>query len=289
MMLFKRNKSKPLVSEMEKTQCPQYEDSIDNYRVQTFPKSTVRIGKVHAIGRRDSQQDAFAYSDVEDEEIVASKGILLLVADGMGGMTNGAEVSTLVAIESLKYFDSSDIGDDVPQFLYDMLQYVNDRVNDFLGYDGIGRSGSTFVAIHIKNHQVHWISVGDSCIYLHNENGLNRLNILHNYETELLIQVENGEMTFDEFMAEPNKAALTSYIGAGEISLIDQNIEPLTIKSGDRIVLMSDGIETVTEEELDMILRYDVEEAALKLRYAIEEKNKRNQDNFTAIIVEDNC
>lgn len=51
---------------------------------------------------------------------------------------------------------------------------------------------------------------------------------------------------------------------------------------------MSDGVETVSEEELKQVLCYDVEEAAVKLRYLIESKNKRNQDNFTAMILEDN-
>ena len=250
----------------------------------------MRIGKVHAIGKRENQQDSFAYSDVADQEIVEEKGMLLLVADGMGGMLNGAEVSATVAIESLRYFDTHDLPQSIPEYLEDMAQYVNGEVNEFLGRDGIGRSGSTLVVVHIKDHAVHWLSIGDSCIYLYRSqtNELMRLNILHNYGTQLNERLMNGEMTLEEVMAEPNKHALTSYIGAGEIALIDQNDEPLVLEPGDRIVLMSDGIETVSEEELCGILRYDVEEAALKLRYLIEQKNKKNQDNFTAMIVEDN-
>lgn len=287
-MFKKQSKNKAVSGVDTKTQCPRYSDGIENYQVETFKNSTVRIGKVHSIGKRENQQDSFAYSDVANPEIVEKKGMLLLVADGMGGMSNGAEVSTTVAVESLRYFDMHDDIYDIPQFLHDMVQYVNDKVNDLLGYDGIGRSGSTLVAMHIKNHEVHWISIGDSCVYLYHDNQLTRLNTLHNYETQLNEMVQNGDMTWEEAMAEPNKAALTSYIGAGEIALIDQNFEPVCLCSGDRFVLMSDGIETVSEDEMCDVLRYDVEEAALKIRYLIEQKNKRNQDNFTAIILEDN-
>ncbi|MEZ3445766.1 MAG: protein phosphatase 2C domain-containing protein [Lachnospiraceae bacterium] len=288
MQIFKKNKKTTFDVNDNKTQCPRYSDGIENYMVETFRESSVRIGKVHAIGKRENQQDSFAYSDVANQEIVEEKGMLLLVADGMGGMSNGAEVSATVAIESLRYFDTHELTLDIPEYLENMAQYVNDQVNEFLGSDGIGRSGSTLVAMHIRDHEVHWISIGDSCIYLYRNKELMRLNVLHNYGTQLNEMLLNGEMTLEEVMAEPNKQALTSYIGAGSIALIDQNYEPLILNPGDRIMLMSDGIETVSEEELCGILRYDVEEAALKLRYLIEQKNKKNQDNFTAIIIEDN-
>lgn len=294
MGLFKKNKNninhKPEVQDTEDnlTRPPRFSDNITNYMVSTYKGSSVRIGKVHAVGKRENQQDSFAYSDVADQKTVEEKGILLLVADGMGGMENGAAVSATVAIEALRYFDTYAPDDDIPSYLNDMAEYINDKVNELLGPRGIGRSGSTLVAMHIKDHMAHWISIGDSCIYLYQDNALTRLNTLHNYGTQLNEKLERGEMTLEEVMAEPNKHALTSYIGAGEIELIDQNFEPLMLHSGDRIVLMSDGIETVSEEELGRMLRYDVEEAALKLRYQIEQINKKNQDNFTAIIVEDN-
>lgn len=290
MQIFRKNKKKSVSLVDSRTQCPRYSDGIENYMIETFKDSSVRIGKVHAIGKRENQQDSFAYSDVADQQIVEEKGMLLLVADGMGGMSNGAEVSATVAIESLRYFDTYDLTQNIPEYLENMAQYVNGQVNEFLGRDGIGRSGSTLVAMHIKDHEIYWLSIGDSCIYLYRRktNELMRLNILHNYGTQLNEMLMNGEMTLEEVMAEPNKHALTSYIGAGEIALIDQNYDPLMLEPGDRIVLMSDGIETVSEEDLCSILRYDVEEAALKLRYLIEQINKKNQDNFTAIIVEDN-
>lgn len=282
----KKQKS-PKASDV-KTQCPQYVDAIENYRVETFKNSTVRIGKVHAIGKRESQQDSFAYSAVHDAALVQEKGMLFLVADGMGGMSNGAEVSATVAVEALKYFDTHEITEDVSGFLYDMVEHVNDAVNEFLGHDGIGKSGSTLVVIHLKDHKVHWLSVGDSYIYLYQNHELTRLNELHTYEMQLKEMVQKGTMSEAEAMAQPNKAALTSYIGAGEIARIDRNTEAVVLNPNDRIVLMSDGIKTVSTRELNDVLRYDVEEAALKIRYLIEQKNKRNQDNFTAIIVEDN-
>ena len=270
------------------TRRPVFMDDIDRYTVTTASGSTLRIGKIHAVGRRKNQQDSFAYYDVQNLEQMEQKGVLLLVADGMGGLSHGAEVSALVATEMLRYFDEHELTADIPGQLREMLYHANDKVSDFLGADGLGQSGSTLVAAHIKDHQIYWISVGDSCIYLCRDNQLYRLNELHNYGTQLDKQVARGELSPEEAKSKKNRAALTSFIGAGEIALIDQNTEPLTILPGDRFILMSDGIETVSEDELKQMLCYDVEEAALKLRYLIESKDKRNQDNFTAIILEDN-
>lgn len=287
MRLFRRRKKKSDDEEYIRTQCPQYTDGIENYMVETFKTSEVRIGKVHAIGKRENQQDSFAYSDVDNKETVQEKGMLMLVADGMGGMSNGAEISTTVAVECLRYFDNNDLKDGVPRYLEDMAQYVNSKVNELLGRKGIGRGGSTLVAMHIKDKKAYWISIGDSLIYMYHADSLVRLNKLHNYETQLRERVQSGEMTMQEAMLEPNKAALTSYIGAGEIALIDQNMEPIQLRQGDRVVLMSDGVGgTVSKDELCSVLWYDAEEAALKLRYLIEQKNKKNQDNFTALIIE---
>lgn len=273
----------------ERTMKPQQRENIEQYTLKTAAASTLRIGKIHAIGKRKNQQDTFAYSELEAEDIVKEKGILLIVADGMGGLSNGADVSALVAVSMLQYFDSRATMEDPAQELYQMVQLANDEVNRFLGEEGIGQSGSTVVAVLIREHQVYWISVGDSSIFLFHDNKMERLNALHNYGEELKEMVARGEMTEEEAKAQPQKSALTSYIGAGDLKYISQNSEPLLLASGDRLMLASDGIYgTASEQELEDMMSYDVEEAALKLRYLIESKNKRHQDNFTAIIVEDN-
>ena len=53
-----------------------------------------------------------------------------------------------------------------------------------------------------------------------------------------------------EYEQEENRAeALISYIGIGRISLIDYNSAPLTVESGDKILIMSDGLYKIIEDE----------------------------------------
>lgn len=277
------------VEEAELTIRPQYKDNIENYRIQTASNLGLHIGKIHSLGRRESQQDSFAYSDVENEAIINEKGVLLIVADGMGGLANGAEVSSLTAVSMLQYFDHFMQSDNIAEELRNMVNYANNEVNKFLGEEQIGKCGSTLVATLIKNHQIYWISVGDSSIFLCHDNQIERINPLHNYAEDLKEMVLRGEISEEEAAMHPKRAALTSYIGAGAITHISQNEEPIPFTSGDRLILASDGIfGTASIEEMEDMMRYDVEEAALKLKYLIESKNKRNQDNYTAIIMEEN-
>ena len=269
---------------------PQYNDDIENYKVKTAMGLGLHIGKIHAIGRRESQQDSFAYSDVENEEIIREKGVLLVVADGMGGLTNGAEVSSLTAVSMLQYFDHYMKSDNnVAEELRNMVMYANNEVNNFLGEEQLGKSGSTLVATLIKNHEIYWISVGDSSIFLRHDKRIERINPLHNYAEDLKEMVLRGEISEEEAATHPKRAALTSFIGAGTLNHISQNEEPIMFMPGDRLILASDGVfGTASIEEMEDMMHYDVEEAALKLKYLIESKNKRNQDNYTAIIIEEN-
>ena len=59
------------------------------------------------------------------------------------------------------------------------------------------------------------------------------------------------------------------------------------IQSGDRLILMSDGVyNALTEEELCSALGLPAEQAAEALRRRIQEKNYPTQDNYTAILLE---
>ena len=58
---------------------PTHVDDIGHYTIPTSDKSSIHIGKIHAVGRRKNQQDSFAYSDVQDLAQIEKKGVLLLV------------------------------------------------------------------------------------------------------------------------------------------------------------------------------------------------------------------
>lgn len=286
MFLFSRKKKEKNSDDSELTQKPSYQVSIQQFEIKTSEDASFRLGKIHEIGKRKNQQDTLAYSEVAEETCLREKGALFIVADGMGGLSDGAEVSSMLAVKMLQFFDNYDFSENPADKLYEMVMNANEEINLHLGESRIGKSGSTLVTAYIKDGNVYWLSIGDSNIYLYRNHSIIRLNELHNYEKELMEQVADGLISMEQAMNHPDRAALTSFIGAGEIKYVDRNPEPLVLEKEDRLLLTSDGLDTVTKEELEQMMHYDAAEAALKLKYLISEKNKRNQDNYTAIIIE---
>ncbi len=276
-VLFLRRKKRP---EPEETSGPAAAQE-ESPTVSGGSRRTVRIGKVHNIGQRKSQQDSFGVTQAGD-------GLLAVVADGMGGLADGDKVSQKIVMTMLQ--DAARIRPGQQEnVLFEAVGHANREINAMLGSAGQYKSGSTLVAVLTGREGFHWISVGDSRIYLYRNRHLIQLNREHNYETELLAQAVNGEISFEEVRTHPKRQGLTSFIGMGELKYVDGSRRRIALERGDKLLLMSDGVyNTLSEEDMGRILEEteDVQEAAAIFEKRILEIQKAKQDNFTAVILE---
>lgn len=250
------------------------------------PKSGYSVGRLHSIGRRSGQQDSFAVSDVEDENLCREKGVIAIVADGMGGLSDGDKISSMVTLSIFRHFHERPIVGTAGDVLLQMLREANEEVNRFLGGKQ-GKCGSTLVAGIVRDRKCYWISVGDSHIYLYRGGSLMQLNREHVYGADLDAKAANGEISREEAMRDPQRGALTSYIGMGRLEKVDRNLTPLTLQAGDRLLFMTDGVfGTLSEKQIAEAMRYPVEESVRLMDEAIRAVGKSNQDNYTAVILE---
>ncbi|WP_029319165.1 PP2C family protein-serine/threonine phosphatase [Butyrivibrio sp. AE3004] len=271
-----------------KTEYPENDPDRASVKINKVPRnSPAIITTVHGVGNRSAQQDSFGISDVEDLENITKKGILAIVADGMGGLEDGDKMSQLVVVKMLQGFDQS-TGDENPaDLLLSLLDSANDAVNRELGSERQGQCGSTLVSALVKKDKLYFISVGDSHIYLYRTGTLKQLNRDHNYAAELDEMVRNGEMSLEEAMTNPKRAALTSYIGMGDLDLVDQNSNPILLKKHDRILLMSDGVYgTLGDENICHAMDVPLKKSGQMINEMIRAENKQNQDNYTCILME---
>lgn len=255
------------------------------YQIETPEDCGLLIGKAHGIGARSKQQDSFGVSQMQ-EDVIRDKGILAILADGMGGMASGEKASMATVISCLNYFDTHDMSESVSDDLRAMAENANVEVKDVLG-GSRGASGSTLVGVYIKDGEMFWVSVGDSRIYLYRDGELQQVSRDHNYAAVLQKRVEAGEITQEEALGDPQKDALTSYIGIDFLEEIDYNTESLAVFEGDKILLTSDGVyNTLTTEEIEDALRFSAGRAMMHLGMQVESKRKKNQDNYTALVLE---
>ena len=211
--------------------------------------------------------------------------LLAVVADGMGGLTDGDKVSQAAVGAMLDGFCAAP--GDGQLALLELLQKANLAVNRLLGAENLSKSGSTLAAALIRGGRFHWLSVGDSRIVLLRGGALIQLNREHIYKNELLLSAVNGQESFASALSRPKAAGLTSYLGMGRLKHVDIPAAPVEVLPGDVVVLMSDGVyNALDERELISVLSRPAHSAADEIKRAVTAKGYRTQDNFTAVIIE---
>ena len=242
----------------------------------------LRLANVQGLGDRERQEDSFAIVNAADAKLQEARGLLALVADGMGGMEDGKAASQWTAERFLQLFQERE-GEDVPGWFYRSAHAVSEEV--FRRFEG--RSGSTLVAVHIQGKRLHWLSVGDSAIYLCRNGGVFQLNREHTCLNRLFLQeLEREVIDKERAIADPDAPRLTSFIGIDRLTEVDLSLRPLTLQRGDALLLCSDGISGVlTAPELLECMSPDPEEGARLLERMVLEKHVLGQDNFTGVLI----
>lgn len=108
------------------------------------------------IGKRREQEDVV-------KSLPAAGGMLGIVCDGMGGHLRGDCASCVVAQEFAVVFAESGI-EDIPERLTAALHAANRALAAIQKEPE--ESGTTLLAVFIRDHFLWWISVGDSPLYL---------------------------------------------------------------------------------------------------------------------------
>lgn len=247
-----------------------------------LPAGCPQVGKLHQQGARSSQQDCFS---VTPEAVFPSCGMLAVVADGMGGLSDGDKVSQAAVTAMMNGFlDTSSLP---PQEqLLTLLAQATQAVNTLLTPSEYNKSGTTLLAGLVRDRTFYCLSVGDSHIYLYRDGALLQLNREHVYRHDLQVRAINQGTNLHAAWAHPKAGGLTSFLGMGQLKYVDMPDQGIPVRDGDRFLLMSDGVyNALSFEELTGCISGTAEEIAGKLDQAIQSKRYSNQDNYTAVIL----
>ena len=247
----------------------------------TGMKSRYRAGAAQIIGSRANQEDSYCVSPWKDAETVARQGILAAVADGVGGLSNG-EVASFTLMQTF----SEEFGRLLPGLTSEekLLQLMAKGQSAVLKVNREGgHCGTTLVTVLIENDYLSLLSVGDSRICLYRAGGLLQLNREHILGRE---SEEYRALHYVEEADERKRGLVTSFIGKEGLKLIDRTLNPIRLISGDRIVLMSDGVfGTLSDDEMIALLNQAPEDAATAIVEAVKERARPHQDNATVVVI----
>ncbi len=244
----------------------------------------IRVGRVHEQGARQYQQDCLA---VSDPAALGRQGLLAVVADGMGGLSDGEKLSAAAVEAALEGFAVSTGMEQPEQLLLTLARRATQAVNRVLGPANYRKGGTTLLLGLVRDGRFYYLTVGDSHIYLLRGGALVLLNREHVYANELALRCVNGEMTAAEAYGDSEGGGLVSYLGMGALKYADIPAEPVKIVPGDKFILMSDGVyNALPPEEMQTLLAGPAETAAARLGQAVAARGYVNQDNYTAVILE---
>ena len=225
---------------------------------------------------RSNNQDAF-YIDPE--------GRFFIVADGMGGHAGGEEASRIASLEIQKYllsnWDSSKSSDEL---LQSALWQANEAIlQDQQEHSERADMGTTVVTVVFRpGESPHVAHVGDSRLYRWRSSLLELITEDHTWVARAL---KMGDINIEEARNHPFRHVLSRCLGRDDLNEV--NVQPLDVKSGDRLLLCSDGL---TEELADEKIAYYLQEntALEKIALSLIEgaKEQGGHDNITVAIVE---
>ncbi len=222
-------------------------------------------------GARAYQEDSFGTLEVD------AATLLMALADGMGGHAGGAEASRIAVDAFLRGFPGA--GGTVEERLRHCLDAAVSTIREREAEDRRLRGmGTTVVAALHDGRGVDWLSVGDSPMWLFAGGALLRLNADHSMAPLL------GEAARHD----RRRHMLRSAVMSQPPELVDCGYRPGRLLPGEFLLVASDGIETLAEDEIAERLGAadgDAEAAADALMSAVRAAAGPHQDNATFLLL----
>jgi PPM family protein phosphatase len=228
--------------------------------------SSTDVGRV-----RDHNEDSVWPKPGHGE---TSKALIVAVADGMGGHAAG-EVASSTAIRA-----ATSVGGSASV----RVQAANLAVIDTAARQSrLSGMGTTLVlAVVDPDGSAEIAHVGDSRAYVYSGERLEQVTSDHSYVAEMM---EAGRMTPEEAEIHPYRSVVTRAIGLE--SPIEVDTHHVTLVTGDRLLLCSDGLTSMLDDATISHILDSQGEPIEATRSLIEAANLAGgADNITVVLVD---
>ena len=209
------------------------------------------------------------------------KPIFLIVADGMGGFQEGEKASQLTVSEFMKSFKRRFRKTNWKSILVEGANHSHKKIKSYIRkHSEIINMGTTAAAVILDSKQGLLLNIGDSRIYIINEQEIKQASFDHSLVAE---QVRHGIIKPEEAINHPRRNVLMLSISSKH-EKIEPFVNSFRINERDHILLCSDGLwGSVSESQIkDVVLELSPQEAADKL---VKMANmNQGPDNISVII-----
>lgn len=186
------------------------------------------------LGRRSINQDRTAYCYSRD-------ALLMVVADGMGGIPNGdmaAQVATQTFVQCFQR-QAQPVLDDPQHFLVQTMRMAHYNIVEQARAKQFSPIPcTTIVVCLIQQGTAYWAHAGDSRLYLLRQRRITHRTKDHSRVQQLLSQ---GLITTEEAASHPDRNRILNCLG-GPLLPNPEFSKPRRLRDGDRLLLCTDGI-----------------------------------------------
>lgn len=211
---------------------------------------------------RSSNEDTYSFLEKDEKNFIA------FVCDGMGGHLGGAFAShKAIEIINEEYvkLDVKNPPKNVGVWLFNTLQRANSSVYEqSLADDNLKGMGTTVSGIIMLNGEISYAHIGDSRIYVYDEEGIVQVTTDHTYVNSLLL---NGIITYKQAAKHSGKHILTNALGIKKDVSVD--IGSIKLKPNENIFICTDGLHNLLDGK--------------KLLKALNEHNDNLQEKIDAL------
>lgn len=235
----------------------------------------LKVTSITDVGRYRSHNEDSVYAEVTE------KGVIAIVADGMGGHQAG-EVASQMATELIKKeLLDRDLRKDIADVVKEAYINTNTEIYNYAKENKkVMGMGTTAVLAMVLKSKLIIANVGDSRAYEIKGKKITQITKDHSYVQSL---IDSGMITKEQAMKHPKKNYITRAMGTDESIKVDVFVKDYI---GQTVLLCSDGLcGLMTDKEiLDIVLKSEnIEDAKQALVDSANEKG--GTDNITVAII----
>ncbi|MDR2401678.1 MAG: protein phosphatase 2C domain-containing protein [Deferribacteraceae bacterium] len=230
----------------------------------------------------------------QDEVICCPEYGFFAVSDGMGGLCGGGETSKMISkvlpsliMEAHRNLQKDPNPEYSAELLISQILRLSDHIYKNLNQDpNSGEDfayGATLCGVWLVGNSAVFINLGDSRGYIlpFRKRHIRRITDDHNMAA---VFVAAGELTKEEARVHPSSSSITRFVGMASPALPETFIEKVDI--GDRIILCSDGLYGMVEDEFLPRLMRTGRSSSKAVKRLIDEANLAGgRDNISLVYI----
>lgn len=226
----------------------------------------------------------------EDEIVICNDINFFAVIDGMGGLINGGNTSKFikqvlgdVVRETLTKATKRTSIKAISKLLKNQIASISDAIYTKGNSENFTQFGAALSAVFIKNGYAIFINLGDCRGYILPKHS-RKMNQVTNDQNLAAVLVEMGELTKEQAKNHSSASTLLKFAGMKAPATPEVFIQK--INNGDRILLCSDGLHGMTDDNvLPKLLRTSKSANSVCSKLIKEANNNGGKDNISAIYI----